>query len=158
MSKQDNQKALNMDQTYEPPLVEVKEVGFLRQLLETNRKIFPYPLIIFSNYVITMMLFPDLTVKIAFGFSKVWSSLIFILLFGIGDTVGKIIVTFQGTFNKRSNHYLIIAKVVFFLLIPVMASGKVTSDPLVNNPVYPFIVLFLFGLVTGFILSTFPII
>lgn len=36
-----------------------------------------------------------------------------------------------------------------------MASGKVTSDPLVNNPVYPFIVLFLFGLVTGLVLSTF---
>lgn len=103
-----------------------------------------------------MMLFPDLTVKIVFGFSKVWSSLIFILLFGLGDTVGKIIVTFKGTFNRRSNHYLIIIKLVFFLLIPVLASGKVTNDPLVNNPVYPFIVLFLFGFVTGFTLSTFP--
>lgn len=104
-----------------------------------------------------MMLFPDLTVKIAFGFSKVWSSLIFILLFGLGDTVGKIIVTFKGTFNRMSNHYLIISKLVFFLLIPVMASGKVINDPLVNNPVYPFIVLFLFGFITGFILSTLPI-
>jgi hypothetical protein len=34
-----------------------------------------------------------------------------------------------------------------------MASGKVSNDPLVNNYFFPFLVLFLFGLTGGFILS-----
>jgi hypothetical protein len=101
-----------------------------------------------------MMLFPDLTVKIKFHFSKVWSSLIFIFLFGLGDALGKFLVEFRGTFNQKSNHYLIIARIIFFFIIPVLASGAVNNDPLVYNPFFPFFVLFLFGFTAGFIVST----
>lgn len=60
--------------------------------MAVNKSIFPYPIIIFADYVITMMMFPDLTVKIKFDFSPVWSSLILLLLFALGDMIGKYLV------------------------------------------------------------------
>lgn len=100
-----------------------------------------------------MMLFPDLTIKIKFNFSQVWSSLTFILVFSLGDTIGKFLVEIKNSFNKKSNLYLIFARFTFFLIIPVLASGKVINDPLVSNNIFPFLVLFLFGLTGGFIVS-----
>lgn len=99
------------------------------------------------------MMFPDLTVKIKFNFSPVWSSLILLLLFALGDMIGKYLVEIKNTFNKKSNLYLIIIRLVFFLLIPVMASGKVSDDPLVTNSFFPFLVLFLFGVSAGLVVS-----
>lgn len=64
----------------------------MKQLLIIGKKNFPYPIIIFVNYLVTMMLFPDLTVKIKFDFSQVWSTLIFLFLFALGDTIGKFLV------------------------------------------------------------------
>lgn len=104
--------------------------------------------------MITMMLFPDLTVRIRFGFSPVWSSLIFIFFFGLGDTVGKFMVELKGSFNRASNLYLIAIRFLFFFFIPVMASGKAQDDPLIMNNIFPFIVLLLFGFTGGLIIST----
>lgn len=130
-----------------------KNKSYFRQMLDAGKSVFPYPLIIFSNFVITMMMFPDLTVKIRFDFSKVWSSLIFIFLFGLGDTIGKFLVEIKGTFNAKSNIYLILSRLGFFILIPLMASDHFESDPLLNNYLYPFLVLFLFGITNGFTIS-----
>ncbi len=43
-----------------------------------------------GNFIITFMLFPSLTVSDKnFEFDFVWSSLIFIAMYNIGDTAGK---------------------------------------------------------------------
>lgn len=100
-----------------------------------------------------MMIFPDLTIKIEFPFSKVWSGLIFILLFGLGDMIGKFLIEVKGSFNAKSNFYLVFARLVFLFLVPLMASGKALNDPLIHNNFFPFFVIFLCGLSNGFVVS-----
>jgi hypothetical protein len=100
-----------------------------------------------------MMLFPELMVKITFGFSRVWSGLTFIFLFGLGDTLGKFLIEVKGSFNKTSNLYLVLSRTVYLFWIPLLASGKAHNDPLVYNYFFPFLICFLFGVTNGFVVS-----
>lgn len=58
----------------------------------TFHVIHPYPLIVMFNFIITLSLFPDLALRKTFSFDFVWSSLIFVFLYGLGDTIGKFLV------------------------------------------------------------------
>lgn len=122
-------------------------------LLKTHRLITPYPLIIFLNFLVTMLLFPDLTVKITFNFSRTWSGLIFIFVFGLGDTIGKFLVEIKSSFNHKSIVYLVLARIVYLFWIPLLASGRAHNDRLIYNHFFPFLICFVFGLTNGFIVS-----
>lgn len=106
------------------------------------------------------MLFPDLTVKIKFHFNPSWSAIIFIFLFALGDTLGKILIEIKNTFNLQSNRYLIISRLAFYFIIPAMASQSqhLQDDYLLHNDVFPFVVLFVFGVSGGLVLGMFLVI
>lgn len=110
-------------------------------------------MLILFNFVITMMLFPELTVKMKFKFNFVWSNLIFIFIYGLGDLIGKMLVNINGSYNKASNMYLFFSRLVFFFTIPVMASGAASNDPMISNNVFPFVNQLFFGLSNGFVVS-----
>jgi hypothetical protein len=59
---------------------------------ETFQNIFPFPLILIGNYIITFTLFPGPTLSKTFQDMPIaWSVVTFLLAYNIGDTVGKYI-------------------------------------------------------------------
>lgn len=80
----------------------------------------PYPIFIFINYVMTFLLFPNLTVAKKTNIEAVWSTLLFLLMYNVGDFVGKIIGDFRNTFNSMSMTFLLFSRLYFFYTIPLM--------------------------------------
>lgn len=105
------------------------------------------------NFVITLGLFPGLAVQKKFEIDFVWSSLIMILLYGLGDMTGKFLVKVKSSFNHTSIMYLLCSRLYFFFTVPILASGAANSDPLIDNDVFPFINIFMFSLSSGFVVS-----
>lgn len=121
---------------------------------ETFGDIFPFPLILIVNYIITFTLFPGPTLSKTFpSMSNAWSNVIFLLAYNIGDTVGKYCGGIDGIFNKSSLIYAFLGRAVFYLPIIVMANGTDLNDELLNNLIFPFINQFLFGVTNGFVTS-----
>jgi hypothetical protein len=124
-------------------------------LNETSKEIFPYPWIIMFTFVITFTLFPGPSFDKTFeGLEISWSVLIMVTSYNIGDTVGKYAAGIDGAFNKYSLFFIFFARLIFFIPITVMATGKDESDPLLNNYFFPFFNQFLFAVTNGFCIST----
>ncbi len=114
----------------------------------------PYPIIIGANFIITFLLFPSLTIDKKFDdISTVWSSLIFVTAYNVGDTIGKMVGGKRQLFNPLSVKFLYICRCFFFFTISIMANGTSDNDPLINNNIFPFVNQFLFSFVNGFIVS-----
>lgn len=128
-------------------------------MAETFKDIFPFPLILIVNYIITFMLFPGPTLSKTFPSIPIpWSNVIFLLAYNIGDTVGKFVAGLDSIFNKYSLIYSFFGRAVFYLPIIVMADGTDLDDELLNNLVFPFVNQFLFGVTNGFVTSkSYPI-
>ena len=92
-------------------------------MLETFQSIHPYPLYIALNYVITFILFPALTVEKKMNMDAVWATLIFLLMYNLGDTAGKSIGGIRWVFNKYTVFYMFLARFFFFYTIPIMDSA-----------------------------------
>lgn len=121
---------------------------------ETFKDIFPFPLILILNYVITFTLFPGPTLSKTFpSISNAWSNVVFLLVYNIGDTVGKYSGGIDGIFNKHSLIYSFFGRLVFYLPIIIMADGTDLNDELLNSLIFPFINQFLFGVTNGFVTS-----
>lgn len=102
------------------------------------------------------MLFPGLSVAKEFdGMSFTWSSLIIILFYQIGDTVGKFVCDYRKTFNSLSVIYVFCSRAYFFVSIPLMATSTLNDDVLINNYFYPCFNQFLFALTNGILTSNF---
>lgn len=77
------------------------------------------------TFVITFTLFPGPSFDKTFDDLEVsWSVLILVVSYNIGDTVGKYAAGINGAFNKYSLIFIFIARLVFFIPITVMATGK----------------------------------
>jgi hypothetical protein len=63
---------------------------YVQMMRETFTLIHPYPLLIFLNYFINSVLYPNLALYNSQGISKKWSALIFIFMYCLGDSLGKI--------------------------------------------------------------------
>lgn len=95
----------------------------MKTMKETFIDVFPYPLILIVNYVITFMLFPGPSLKKTFNYIPIsWSNIIFLLAYNIGDTVGKFIPSIDNIFNKYSLIFVFFSRFIFFLPIIVMSN------------------------------------
>lgn len=126
----------------------------MQTMKETFKDVFPFPLILIANYIITFMLFPGPTLSKTFQSMPIaWSVVTFLLAYNIGDTVGKYIAEIGGIFNRYSLIYAFFGRMVFYLPIIVMSNGTDDNDELLNNLIFPFINQFLFGVTNGFVTS-----
>jgi hypothetical protein len=92
---------------------------------ETFKDIFPFPLILICNYIITFTLFPGPTLSKTFASMPIpWSVVTFLMAYNIGDTVGKYAAEITGIFNKYSLIYAFFGRMVFYLPIIILANGS----------------------------------
>lgn len=131
-------------------------MSYFKLLLNTGKSIFPYPIIIFLNYIITFIVFPNLTINKKYeGLEFVWSSLLFIFVYNVGDFIGKLICDYRWTFNSYSVIYTFVTRSYFIVAIPLLATSIFDDDSLINNYFYPYLVQFLFSITNGVVTSNF---
>jgi len=131
-------------------------MSYFKILILTAKSIFPYPIIIFANYIITFLVFPNLTINKKYdGLEFVWSSLIFFFMYNIGDTLGKFICDYRWTFNALSLIYLFASRAFFVVVIPLLATSVFNDDSLINNYIFPYLVQLLFSITNGLVTSNF---
>lgn len=118
----------------------------------------PYPLYICLDFVITFMLFPSLTLAKTTSLGKVWTSIIMLLFYNIGDFTGKLAGDFRGSFNARSITYLFYCRLFFFYTIPLMVKQFTQEDHLMNNNIFPFFNQFMFAFTNGLVISNYSFI
>lgn len=133
-------------------------MGYFRILYLTSKAIFPYPAIIFVNYIITFLVFPNLTIQKKYdGLEFVWSSLIFFFVYNVGDTLGKFICDYRWTFNAYSTIYMFASRSYFIIAIPLIATTLFDDDSLINNYIYPYLIQFIFAVTNGVVTSKYLI-
>lgn len=108
------------------------------------------------TFVITFTLFPgpSLDKKID-GLDTSWSVILILLMYNIGDTVGKYSAEINNIFNRYSLFFLFFSRLIFFLPITFMGtnSDSKNDDYLINNYFFPFFNQLLFGITNGFCIS-----
>lgn len=120
-------KSITADYVKEEERIESQ--SYMRTMKETFFNVFPFPLILIANYIVTFTLFPGPTLKKTIPFMDTsWSVVIFLLSYNIGDTVGKYMAEVEGIFNKKSLIYAFFGRLVFYLPIIVMANSSDSSD------------------------------
>lgn len=115
----------------------------------------PYPLFIFFDFVVTFMLFPSLTLAKKTSLGTVWTSIIMLMMYNIGDFAGKLIGDFRGSFNARSIAYMFGCRLFFFYTIPLMDKQFTQEDYLLNNNIFPFFNQVMFAFTNGLVISNF---
>ena len=134
-------------------------MNYFKILFITGKAIFPYPILIFINYIITFLVFPNLSIKKKYeDLDFVWSSLLFLFTYNVGDTIGKFLCDYRWTFNKHSVFYMFITRGYFILVIPLLATTYFDDDSLINNYVFPYLVQLLFSITNGVVTSNLCII
>lgn len=113
----------------------------------------PYPLFICFDFVVTFMLFPSLTLAKKTSLGPVWTSIIMLLMYNIGDFVGKLVGDFRGSFNSQSITYLFFCRLFFFFTIPLMDKQFTQDDHLLNNNYFPFFNQLMFAFTNGLVIS-----
>lgn len=113
----------------------------------------PYPLLIFFDFVITFMLFPALTFAAKTSLNSTWSPITFLIMYNIGDILGKIAGDFRSWFNARSILYLFFCRLFFYYTIPMMTKEFTQDDHLLNNNIFPFLNQILFAFTNGLVIS-----
>lgn len=99
------------------------------------------------------MLFPDLTLRKKTSLGGVWTSIMLLIMFNLGDLLGKIAGDFRGIFNAVSTIYLFFTRFYFFYTIPLMDKSFTQEDTLLNNDYFPFINQLLFAFTNGLVIS-----
>ena len=129
-------------------------MNYFKILFITGKAIFPYPILIFVNYIITFLVFPNLSIKKKYDdLDFVWSSLLFLFIYNIGDTIGKFVCGYRWTFNKHSVFYMFATRGYFIVVIPLLATTTFDDDSLINNYVFPYLVQLLFSITNGVVTS-----
>ena len=133
----------------------IESQNYFRTLLETEKTIRPYPMVIMFTFVVTFTLFPGPTLKRAVGsLPFAWSSVIMLMSYNIGDTLGKYLAEVHNIFNKASLLYIFYSRLIYLFTITVLATGWAEKDPLIDNAWFPFFNCFLFAVTNGFSIST----
>ena len=99
------------------------------------------------------MLFPNLSLARSTDLPGIWTVLLFLFTYNLGDFAGKIIGDFRGSFNALSMVFLFFSRLFFFYTIPMMVVSYTQEDHVLNNNFFPFINQFLFALTNGFVTS-----
>ena len=82
-----------------------------------------------------------------------WSVLLFLVMYNLGDFSGKILGDFRSTFNAYSIIFLFFSRLEFFYTVPMMDVRYTQSDYLLNNSVFPYFNMLLLGFTNGFTTS-----
>ena len=80
-------------------------------------------MLIFGNYIITFILYPDITIRKKFDWDEIWSGVILILVYNIGDTLGRLLGDRRWTFNSKSSIYGMLSRLYFLISITILANG-----------------------------------
>ena len=132
--------------------------SYIEELKGTMSSIRPYPIFIFFNYIITFMLFPNMTLARSTDLPPIWTILLFLFIYNLGDFVGKIIGDFRGSFNSKSMSFLFFSRIFFYYTIPMMVASSTQQDHVLNNNFFPFFNQFLFAVTNGLVTSKFSLI
>ena len=85
--------------------------------------IFPYPFIIMLTFTITFTLYPGPTISKTFDDVNVsWSVIIFLLVYSIGDTLGRFGSEIKDIFNVKSLNFVFVGRLIFFFTVTIMAN------------------------------------
>lgn len=105
--------------------------------------------------VITFMLFPNLSLIAKTTIGPVWSSIMIILCFNLGDFIGKLIGDRREIFNNKTVAVIFYGRLFFFYTIPLLTKKIIEADFLFNNTLLVLFNQFLFGFTNGLISSKF---
>ena len=121
--------------------------------------LFPYPFIIMFTFVLSFMIYPGPTFSITFdGISSTWSIIIFVVIYNIGDTLGRFTADINKFFNRQSLNFVFFGRITFVFTVTIMASGVDSNDILINNYIFPFMNQFWFAFTNGFCISIYLLI
>lgn len=113
----------------------------------------PYPVMIMVNFIITFLLFPNISFQVQTSLSTGWKILLLNLMYNLGDFSGKLTGDFRTTFNSLSIKYLLCTRLFFFYTIVLLVKSFTESDILLHNNIFPFFNMFLFAFTNGFVIS-----
>lgn len=97
-----------------------EKTSIFARYLAVAKSISPFPVEIFVNYLITLILFPNLALANSHGLSPTWSSIAFLTMYGVGDSVGKALGSKRKWYNTLSISYTLFLRLFFFYSIPLM--------------------------------------
>lgn len=113
----------------------------------------PYPVMIMVNFIVTFLLYPNLTFIVKTTLSPGWKILMINLMYNIGDFLGKLAGDFRKTFNSYSNKYLLASRLIFFYTIILLVKNIAADDVLLHNDAFIFINVVIFAFTNGFVIS-----
>jgi len=90
--------------------------------------------------------------------SSTWSIIIFVVIYNIGDTLGRFTADINNFFNKQSLNFVFFGRIVFVFTVTIMASGVDLNDILITNYIFPFMNQFWFAFTNGFCISIYLLI
>lgn len=101
------------------------------------------------------MLFPGLTLAKKTTLGTVWTSIVMLMMYNIGDFMGKLVGDFRKSFNYYSICFMFFSRLFFFYTIPLMDKAFTQDDYLLNNNIFPFFNQVLFAFTNGLVISNF---
>lgn len=122
-----------------------KGYGFV---LNVFKKIQPMPILVTLIYIQTFMLFPGVALtKLAMS-DPAWNADLLVLVYNLGDSVGKYLAGFRSAYNKVSTTVLVLGRFLFYLSFLVMA----TSDNafIISSTWFAFVNMFIFAASNGY--------
>lgn len=124
-------------------------MGFVKKVLF---KIMPMPFLVWLIYVQTFMVFPGLGLqKDISSLNKAWSTTLLILMYNIGDFMGKYFCSMRNYYNKVSIIVLILGRFLFFVsFIAIVLEPNATA---INTDWFAIVNMWLFALSNGYATS-----
>lgn len=104
---------------------------------------------------ISYTLYPRMSIAKTTQVGKVWTSILMVMMFNIGDFWGKFTGYYRSSFNSRSIIFLFLTRLFFFFTIPMMVKQFTQEDKLLNNNIFPFFNQVIFAYTGGLIIRNF---
>ena len=116
------------------------------------KKIHPLPILIVLIYIQTFMLFPGVALIKKAMSDPAWNADLLVLVYNIGDSVGKYLAKFRNGYNVVSTTVLILGRFLFFLSFLVMTSKN--NAYIISAVWFAFFNMFFFAASNGYATCT----
>lgn len=112
------------------------------------KRIQPMPILIVLIYIQTFMLFPGVALTKKAMSDPAWNADLLVLVYNIGDSVGKYLAGFRNAYNAVSTTVLILGRFLFYLSFLVMASTD--NATVISADWFAFVNMFVFAASNGY--------
>ena len=112
------------------------------------KKIQPLPILVILIYVQTFMLFPGVALTKMAMTDPAWNADLLVLVYNIGDSVGKYLAGFRNGYNIVSTTVLVLGRFLFYLSFLVMASTN--NATIISADWFAFVNMFVFAASNGY--------